>query len=130
LAKGKDSLIDLDALLVASTGHPTYNKAAKAAEHEVVSIDRIQSSNNKCLVESAHSRYEGRQEVGDPTLEARRKYADQGEVVVPKVFFLGRQKISVGTGIPVSRKFRKYRLNTGRDLSNQLTILFKIYLKN
>jgi hypothetical protein len=41
LAKGKDSLIDLDALLVASTGHPTYNKAAKAATLEATATDKI-----------------------------------------------------------------------------------------
>jgi hypothetical protein len=41
LAKGKDSLIDLDALLVASTGHPTCNKPAKDATLEATVTDKI-----------------------------------------------------------------------------------------
>jgi hypothetical protein len=50
LAKGKDDVIDLDALLATLAGRPIWN-AAKATALEAALTEKIQSSINKCLAD-------------------------------------------------------------------------------
>jgi hypothetical protein len=49
LGQGQNGVIDLDAPLAASAGRPICSRAAKATALEAASIEKIQSSINKCL---------------------------------------------------------------------------------
>jgi hypothetical protein len=76
LEKNKELVIDLEALLSTSAGHPIGNKADEATTIEVASSDMVQSSIDKfltrCLAKAAPLWCDERREVEHLVVEARR----------------------------------------------------------